>query len=195
MGRKLEIEWQETASELKRRYREERNSERRTRLHAFWQLHCGKSMKAVAGWVGIAYRTLQYWVAWYRHGGLTEVLARIRGHGCQGRPGKLQALQQRALAAKVALGAFRTIWDAIQWVQGRWQVDYSYDGLYKRLKGLNCRPKVPRPRSIRADVNVQDQWRTDGLLAALQQAEISPIHAVRFSDEMRFGLWCIVFLH
>ena len=110
-------------------------------------------------------------------------------HGGQGRHSKLQPLQERALAAKVALGSFRTIWDAIQWVQGRWQVGYSYDGLFKLLKRLDCRPKVPRPRSVKADVTVQAQWRTDGLFEALQQADVSPTQFVWFSDEMRFGLW------
>ena len=84
MGRKLEIEWHETASELKNRYRKERNAERKTRLHAFWQLRLGKTLKEVAQLVGIGYRTLQNWVAWYRHGGLAEVLRRIKGHGNQG---------------------------------------------------------------------------------------------------------------
>lgn len=34
-GRSLKLEWQQTASELKKRYRQERNSERKMRLHAF----------------------------------------------------------------------------------------------------------------------------------------------------------------
>jgi len=155
MGQKLEVNWRETVTELRKRYRKERHSERRTRLHALWQLRCGKSLKEVAELVGIAYRTLQYWVAWYREGGLTEVLERIKGHGRQGRPSIMKPLQQKALAAKVALGAFRTVWDALQWVEGRWKVPYSYGGLHKRLKRLDCRPKVPRPRSIKADVAAQ----------------------------------------
>ena len=109
MGRRLEVDWQETASELRKRYRDERNSERKTRLHAFWQLRLGKTLKDVAQWVGIGYRTLQDWVAWYRHGGLAELLQRIKGHGIQGRPAKLYALQQKALAAKVSLGSFRNV--------------------------------------------------------------------------------------
>lgn len=42
MGQTLQLEWQETASELKDRYRKERNSERKTRLHAFRQLRWEK---------------------------------------------------------------------------------------------------------------------------------------------------------
>ena len=106
MGRELEIEWQETASELKKLYRKERNSERKTRLHAFWQLRLGKTLKEVVELVGIGYRTLQRWVSCYRHGGLKEVLQRIKGHGNQGRPAKLNTLQQKALAAKSDVGVF-----------------------------------------------------------------------------------------
>lgn len=189
MGQKIEVDWQETASELRNLYRQERNSERRTRLHALWQLRCGKSLKEVAQLVGIAYRTLQYWVAWYRKGGLSEVLSQIKGHGRQGRPSKLLPLQQKALAAKVALGTFRTVWDALHWVQGRWKVGYSYGGLHKCLKRLDCRSKVPRPRSINADVAAQARWKATGLQGALREAEISPSQQVWFCDEMRFGLW------
>lgn len=189
MGRKLEIDWQETASELKERYRKERNSERQTRLHAFWQLRLGKPMKEVAELVGIGYRTLQYWVAWYRHGGLAEVLKRIKGHGNQGRPAKLNTLEQKALAVKVALGCFRTVWDAIQWVQDRWRISYSYCGLYKQLRRLRCRPKVPRPRSVKANVAAQNEWKVTGLGAALNEAALTTSHCVWFCDEMRFGLW------
>jgi transposase len=189
MGQKLEVDWQETAPELRKRYRKERHCQRRTRLHALWLLRCDKSLKEVAALVGIAYRTLQYWVAWYRKGGLTEVLERIKGHGHQGRPSQLTPLQQKALAAKVALGTLRTIWDALQWVEGRWKVAYSYGGLYKRLKRLDCQPKVPRPRSIKADVTAQIKWKASGLREALQEAEMNQSHRVWFSDEMRFGLW------
>jgi transposase len=189
MGRTLQLEWQETASELKERYRKERNSERKIRLHAFWQLRLGRTLKEVAELVGIGYRTLQDWVAWYRHGGLKEVLQRIKGHGNQGRPAKLKAIQQKALVAKVALGSFRNVWDAIQWVRDRWQVQYSYSGLFKRLKTLKCRLKMPRPRSVKADVEAQNEWKATGLAEALRQAEMTTAHHIWFSDEMRFGLW------
>jgi transposase len=189
MGRQLQIDWQQTGAELKDLYRKERNPERQARLQALWQLRAGKGLQEVADLVGIAYRTLQYWVAWYREGGLNKVLERIKGHGRQGRPSKLKPLQQKALAAKVALGTFRTVWDAVQWVQDRWQVGYSYGGLHKCLKCLDCRPKVPRPRSVKADVTAQAKWKASGLAQALQEAELNQSHRVWFSDEMRFGLW------
>jgi transposase len=52
----------------------------------------GESLAEVAELVGMGYRTVQNWVVWYRHGGLKEVLIRIKRHGNQGRPAKLNAL-------------------------------------------------------------------------------------------------------
>jgi transposase len=138
--------------------------------------------------IGVSYRTLQYWVAWYRAGGLAEVMRRIPGHSSGGKA-KLAPIQQRALVAKVALGLFRTVWDAVQWVQGRWNIQYSYSGLFSCLKRLECHLKVPRPRSINADVEAQQEWKDTGLAAALLESEITPANRTWFSDEMRFGLW------
>ena len=54
--------------------------------------------------LGVRYRTIQNWVAWYRTGGLAEVLRRITGHGSVGARAYLNPVQQRALVAKVQLG-------------------------------------------------------------------------------------------
>jgi len=189
MGRTLKIEWQETPDELKQAYRKERNSERKIRLYVFWRLCLGKRLKEVAELAGISYRTAQYWVGWYRQSGLRIVLQRIKGHGKQGRRPKLNTLQEKALVAKVALGSFRNIWDVLDWIQKRWQIKYRYAALRKRLKHLKCGLKVPRPCSVKADIEVQDQWKITDLPAALQEAELTAAHRIYFSDEMRFGLW------
>jgi len=188
MGQRLQIEWQETADQLQLFYRWERNPHRKMRLQALWHLRCGKRLQDVVEVLGVCYRTLQHWVAWYRAEGLAEVLRRIPGHG-SGPTAKLTPIQQRALAAKVALGAFRTVWDAIQWVRDRWNIDYSYSGLHAGLQRLNCAPKVPRPQSVKADMNRQAWWKAHGLRDSLQKAGIARDDRVWFCDEMRFGLW------
>jgi transposase len=188
MGQYSQIEWEETADQLKLFYQWERNPHRKVRLQALWHLRCGKRLQDVVDIIGVCYRTLQYWVAWYRTGGLAEVLRRIPGHGSHA-VAKLTAIQQRALATKVALGLFRTVWDAIQWVQDRWNVQYSYTGLHACLQRLKCAPKVPRPRSIKTDVEAQKVWKVTGLREALREVEMTTSHRVWFSDEMRFGLW------
>ena len=73
--------------------------------------------------------------------------------------------------------------------RGRWKIKYSYSDLFKRLKSLKCRLKVPRPRSVKANVEAQNEWKATGLIQALREAEMTPSHHVWFCDEMRFGLW------
>ena len=189
MGQHLQIEWQETAPQLNRLYRLEGNEHRKIRLQALWHLRCGKRIRDVVEMIGVCYRTVQNWVFWYRAGGLAEVLHRIPGNG-SGARGKLTRIQQRALlAANVALGRFRTMWDAIQWVVDRWGISYSYSGLHHCLQRLGCAPKVPRPRSVKADPEQQEEWKASGLRKALHEAGVEHRARVWFCDEMRFGLW------
>ena len=42
MGRTLQMDWQETAEELKQRYRREKHPQRRERLFALWHIRHGK---------------------------------------------------------------------------------------------------------------------------------------------------------
>ncbi len=107
---------------------------------------------------GASYRSVQQWLRWYRQGGLSEVLRRVVGHQAKGKKPYLNRLQQRALVAKAQQGQFRTVWDAIEWVQGRWGVNYSYKGMYTLMKGHGLGLKVPRPHSEKADAQQQACW-------------------------------------
>ena len=90
---------------------------------------------------------------------LGEVLRRVVGHQAKGKKPYLNRLQQRALVAKVQLGQFRTVWDAKEWVWGRWGVRYTYKRMYSLLKGLGLGLKVPRPHSDKADAKQQMAWK------------------------------------
>jgi transposase len=162
MGQRLQIEWQETAEELKGLYRKEKHPQRRTRLHTLWQLRTGKRVQEVADIVGVGCRVIQRWLEWYRRGGLAAVLRRVSGHGAQGVPPYLNARQQRALVARVALGDFRTIWEVRHWVEARWGIRYSYNGMRSLMKRHQLGLKVPRPRSTKASVEAQEAWKKGG---------------------------------
>lgn len=162
MGRRLQIEWQETAEDLKGLYREEKHHQRRERLMSFWHLCEGKQVKEVAEIIGTDVRIIQKWLAWYRTGGLDEVLRRVTGHGTIGACAYLNHLQQKALAARVKLGDFRTVWDVMAWVKARWGVIYSYEGMRSVMKRNECVLKVPRPQSEKANLQAQVDWQKRG---------------------------------
>jgi len=162
MGQRLQVNWQESAEELKVRYLREHHAQRRTRLHALWQLRLGKRQEAVAETLGVNVRVIQRWVAWYREGGLEALMQRVSGHGARGVAAYLSDVQQGALVARVALGNFRTVWDVIHWVGGRWGVAYSYNGMYTLLKRHKLGLKVPRPQSEKADQPQQEGWKKGG---------------------------------
>ena len=74
-------------------------------------------------------------------------MRRVVGHQAKGKKPYLNPLQQRALVSKL-----RTVWDAKEWVWGRWGVRYTYKGMYSLMKGLGLGLKVPRPHSDKADM-------------------------------------------
>jgi len=162
MGRRLPIEWQESAEELKALYKRERHPQRRTRLQVLWQLRTGKRIVDVVENVGVSYRAVQQWAAWYRVGGLDKVLHHVTGHASRGATPYLNAKQQRALAARVELGDFKTVWEVVEWVKDRWGICYSYKGLYSLMKRHRLTLKVPRPQSEKADPGQQAAWKKGG---------------------------------
>lgn len=159
MGRRLQLEWQESESELKQRYQNEKHGERRARLQALWLLRQGKRVADVVAVIGDHYRTLQEWVAGYRQGGLAEVLRRVRGHQARGQPAYLTPLQQRALVARVKLGDFKTVWEVRRWVEARWGIRYTYSGMWERMTRLRLGLKVPRPQAEKASPPAQERWK------------------------------------
>ena len=162
MGRRLKVEWEETAEELEQHYRGEKHYQRRERLLTLWQLRRGKQIKEVSEMTGRDARRIREWIAWYRAGGLAEVLRRVTGHGTVGVASDLTRLQVKALVARVALGDFRTVWDVVAWVAARWGIHYSYEGMRSVMKRHQCGLKVPRPQSENASPQQQADWQKKG---------------------------------
>ena len=160
-GRRLQIEWQEDAERLKRLYKEEREPELRVRWHALWLLRCGYSVAKVVEVVGVHERSVRRWIAWYRKGGIEEIRRHRRG-GRQGQPPKLTPAQQEALKARAAEGAFRTIYDAVEWVRETFGVEYTYWGMRSWFEREQIKRKVPRPQAVKADPAEQEGWKKGG---------------------------------
>jgi transposase len=158
MARPLRIDWQEDEQTLYELYRQEKDHQDRTRLQALWLLRSGRSMKEVAGLVGVHYRTVQEWVAWYRKGGVDEVLRhRHGGHGGQER--WLNEEQEAELKAKAEAGEIRTIQDGVEWAKRTYGVEYTYWGMRWVFYRLDLKKKVPRPKSPQASAEQQEAWK------------------------------------
>jgi transposase len=158
MAQRLPIEWQEDEQTLQEFYKREKDPQNRTRLHALWLLRQGRTVQAVALLVGVHYRTVQEWIAWYRQGGVVAVLAHRHG-GHAGPKRRLTPEQEAELKAKATVGEIRTIGDGVAWAKQRHQVEYTYWGMRWVFDRLALKKKVPRPRSPRASAAQQEAWK------------------------------------
>lgn len=159
LGRPFVIEWQpaDTPEALKTAYQAERDREVRTRLHALWLLRSGWTMSPVAEALGVDYRSVQRWVAWYRAGGLA--LVRAHRMGGKGQRPFLDEQAQAEVAAEVETGRFRTGEEIRDWIAERYGVHYKLSGIYSLMERLRCRPKVPRPVHTKAEREAQAAWK------------------------------------
>jgi transposase len=111
--------------------------------------------------MGVDYRTVQRWVAWYRAGGM----AAVRSHrlGGPGQPPRLTPEQQEQLASEVATGRFRNAASIGAWIAETYGVIYTEGGMYSLLARLRCAPKVPRPLHEKANLEEQEAWKRGDL--------------------------------
>ena len=148
-GRPFEVTWrqEDTTEALKGVYRRERDIELRTRLHGLWLLRTGRRLSSVAATVGVHYRTVQTWVAWYREGGLPNVLSHKMGG--KGQEPFLSDEAQEQVAEEVATGRFRTAGEIREWIAEQYGVIYKEGGIYSLTHRLRCAPRVPGPSTPR----------------------------------------------
>jgi transposase len=159
IGRPLRIDWREgdDAASLKARYQAEKRGAVRQRLHALWLLRLGHRVREVALLLGVHERSVQYWVAWYRKGGVPEVVRRRQGG--MGKAPWLTREQQAEVLAEAAKGKWRTAQDARRFIAERFGVNYTLKGVYELLERLKCKPKVPRPINPKASLEAQEAWK------------------------------------
>ena len=162
MSKPVAVDWAETAEELEARYRAERDVERRKRLGALWRVRAGDRVAEAGRVVGVGGRTVERWLAWYRVGGLAEVLRRVPGHGAMGSASRLTAEQWATVVDRAGHGEFRTYDEARAWVREAFGVEYRYSGLHAALTRLGVRPKVPRPVAEQASPAAQEAWKQGG---------------------------------
>ena len=161
MARVLKITWHEEEATLYEFYRHEPDAQHRQRLQALWLLRSGRPMGEVAKLIGVHYRTVQEWVAWYRAGGLSEVLSHRHG-GHSGPKRRLTPAQESELVNQAKAGRIRGIADGQHWANQTHQVGYSYWGMRWVFARLGLVKKVPRPKSPKMSPEAQQAWKKGG---------------------------------
>jgi transposase len=74
-------------------------------------------------------------------------------------PAWLTPEQEAAVAEEAAKGTFTTAADVRRWVADQFGVTYRPKGIYGLLRRVGCRPKVPRPIHVKADLEAQEDWK------------------------------------
>jgi len=158
-GRSFEVTWREsdTPEALKSAYQRERDPEVRTRLQGLWLLRCGWQLGRVAEATGTHYRSVQRWVAWYRQGGLPEVMRHKMGG--PGRQPLLRLEEETQVSDAVATGRFRAGWEVRDWIAQQYGASYTLGGVYNLLKRLKCSPKVRRLVRAKTTRQVPATWK------------------------------------
>jgi transposase len=121
----------------------------------------------VAKAVGTHYRSVQRWVAWYREGGLPQVMGRKMGGW--GPQRFLSPEAEIQVSDAVATGQFRTAGEIRDWIAQQYGASYTLGGVYSLLQRLKCSPKVPLP--AKADLELQVAWKKGGCSKRWPQRE------------------------
>jgi transposase len=161
-GRRFMLAWEHSAEELFGRYRAERDGRLVRRWQALWLLRQGRSMHEAAATVGVAYRTVQEWVGWYRAGGLDEVARHQRGGLRRTIVEPVTPAQEQALVTHASTVGFATVRAAVVWAAEALGVSLTEHQMARQFRRLGLRSKVPRPISDRADPAVQAAWKKGG---------------------------------
>ena len=136
----------ESANDLKQRLHQERDPRKRQRLHALYLLASGqaKNRTAVATLLGVDRNTVGRWVAQYRAGGLTALLAVYVPAGKRPALTSDQLAQLRQRLAQP--DGFASYGEIQQWIATSFGVQMGYHAVHTLVHDkLRARPKVARP--------------------------------------------------
>ena len=159
-GKTLQIDWQQDEASLKAAYQSEQNAAIKPRLHLLWLVRQGHTVRQAAPLIGVHYRTAQEGIAWYKQGGLDQVRARRRGG--TGRQPRLNTEQKEGLKARAGTEGFVSVKQGVRFVQEQFGVPYTESGMNKVFSALSLRKKAPRPRSAKANQEVQENFKKGG---------------------------------
>jgi transposase len=141
---------------------------------------------AIAERLGRPRSVIQRWFDLFRQGGLERLLHKGRGKGT---PSRLTAEAAAALRQKLKAGGWRRAVEAQRWLAETHGIVVGLATIYKYLKRLGARLKVPRPCHEKHDPLAAEAFKAT-LAQKLRDLKLPAGQPVRLwvADEMRYGL-------
>lgn len=142
--------------------------------------------KQIANLVGCHPDSINNWFKLFRDGGLAKLLLKDKGNG---RPSALNEAQMEAFRLELEKGQWRTGAEAYAWLKENFKVTFHPNNIYKYLKKLGARLKVPRPSHRKKDPEAVITFK-ETLTQKLIDLELPRDRPLRLwiYDEARYGL-------
>lgn len=188
MARKRDIlDTHGQAEEVLRRFSKEKPGWRKERLLSIKLGLEGKhTNKQIASIVGCHADTINNWFKLFRLGGIAKLLIKDKGIG---RAPALTVEEMKLFKAELEKNQWRTGAQAYKWLQETFKVTFHPNNVYKYLKKLNARMKVPRPSHRKKDPEAVVAFKQT-LAQKLINLQLPINRPVRLwiYDEARYGL-------
>ena len=129
--RQLQIE-PEAKQALKNRYNETNNRRWQERIQCVLLKNQGLTLEAISDVLPYHPNTISYWIRQYAEKGLEGICV----WEYQGSSSHLTAEQQQDLKTELNQTRYSRVVDVVAWVEARWQILYSDDGMREMLHNL-----------------------------------------------------------
>lgn len=141
----------EAKQALKRRYNETNNRRWQERIQCVLLKGQGLTLEAISDVLPYNPNTISYWIREYAEKGLEGICV----WEYQGSTSHLSAEQQKELKEEVTQTRYNRVADVVTWVEKRWQIQYSDDGMREMLHNLGFSYQKERIIPGKADGEAQ----------------------------------------
>ena len=144
------------------------------------------NISQIAELTGVGNTTVVNWFTLFREGGIQKLLTKDKGSGPEL---ALSEEMMQGLKQGLEENLWRTGPQAYKWLTENFDVNIHPNNIYKYLKKLGGRLKVPRPSHKKKDLQAVEKFKQN-LTQELIDLRLDPRKPLRLSiyDEMRYGL-------
>jgi len=126
------------------------------------------TLKEVCNFIPVHYSTLVRWWNYYKEGGLEKLLDwKVEGYKV-----KMTKEQEEEFLKELEKGEFETQQEMIIWIEERYGIKYSQQGISDLLKRLKVKKKVARPTHPNKDEEEGKKFKEEFKKIAKKNKEI-----------------------